>query len=146
MSGSWICELLPHGADRCGSARDIVRDADALNLSPSGAVVAMVFGLSLIVLVVSVPVAVGSEARRWAAARHAGPLDQVLISWAAGIVVGLPLVTGILTAMMSVPSAIGRIVAVVIAGMACGLLLSWRARRPVAAAGHNAGPDSDTVQ
>lgn len=72
IARSWICELLPYGADRCDSAQNVVRDLEALNLSPWGVVVALVFGMSLIGLVVSVPVSVGSAASRWATARYAG--------------------------------------------------------------------------
>lgn len=129
IARSWICELLPYGADRCDSAQNVVRDVEALNLSPWGVVVALVFGMSLIGLVMSVPVSVGSAASRWATARYAGPMDAALIGWAAAVFVGLPLVSGALAAMLSIPGGVGPLV-VVVAALACGLLHVRRSRRP----------------
>lgn len=116
---NWICDHLPArpgSPPTCQSIRDIVEGAGLSNITPSAAFLATAAGIVFIALIVAAVSLPGTAVKRWAQTRNVGPMDQVLISWAATILIGLPLAATVLTVITHIPSIPGQLATALITG------------------------------
>lgn len=93
------------------------------------AILGTAIGMSCLVILVLPPAMVGAVAGRWADDRRAAVMEHILISWAAALLIGLPLACAVLSRIMAIPNVAVQEAVIVFVAVGLLSLRLWFTRR-----------------